>query len=394
MSFENPTRLQIGMHGNFAGKDYRVLGRVVMGESEGGETYYWNEFNLQASDGSSADLVYEDNETGGHWRLFTLFEPEYPLTAADAATKRVGDSLNLTGDDVRVTFRGSSRVYRIEGQAAEGVEVGDAAEYFNAETGQLMQVVSWTGDEVEFYNGANLSRGIIASAFNLPPEELGGTGGKTFSSFSGSDSGNYHSGLKFLLQAGFVVLLFFLIFGRTLSCSTSYEGSAVKKISAGAPPLTVGATGRVDDKNYRITAHTVVEMAEVGAKWERHEYQLTSDDGAQWLLVCGNRPGGGDWVLFESLSPMFAPTAKQLAAKRVGEPVELDGYTGKVSEIFLATMEQAESDRLGSRTVSYGIAAVNEYRTLLVRWNNDGLQFFRGRIVPEKALAAGFAAAK
>ena len=54
MSFENPTLLRIGMHGNFAGKDYRVAGRVVMGETEGGETYYWNEFNLESTDGSYA----------------------------------------------------------------------------------------------------------------------------------------------------------------------------------------------------------------------------------------------------------------------------------------------------------------------------------------------------
>jgi hypothetical protein len=38
MSFENPTRLRIGMHGNFGGKDYRLIGRVVMGETESGET--------------------------------------------------------------------------------------------------------------------------------------------------------------------------------------------------------------------------------------------------------------------------------------------------------------------------------------------------------------------
>lgn len=142
MSFDNPTRLRIGMHGNFAGKDYRVAGRVVMGETEGGETYYWNEFNLESTDGSYADLVFEETERGGEWRLFTLFEPEYPMTAADAATKRVGDHLNLTGENIRITLRSASRVYHIEGQAPEGVEVGDVANYFNAEAGNIMQVVS------------------------------------------------------------------------------------------------------------------------------------------------------------------------------------------------------------------------------------------------------------
>ena len=71
MSFANPTHLRVGMPGNFAGKDYRVIGRVVMGETEGGETYYWNEFNLEAGDGGYADLVYEETERGGEWRLFT-----------------------------------------------------------------------------------------------------------------------------------------------------------------------------------------------------------------------------------------------------------------------------------------------------------------------------------
>ncbi|MEI9864534.1 MAG: hypothetical protein WDN00_08275 [Limisphaerales bacterium] len=34
---------------------------------------------------------------------------------------------------------------RIEGRAPDGVEVGDVANYFNAEAGDMMQVVSWTG---------------------------------------------------------------------------------------------------------------------------------------------------------------------------------------------------------------------------------------------------------
>ena len=79
MSFENPTRLRIGMHGNFNGRDYRLIGRVVLGVTDAGETYYWNEFNLQARDGTGATLVHETTERGEEWRLFTMFDPEYPL---------------------------------------------------------------------------------------------------------------------------------------------------------------------------------------------------------------------------------------------------------------------------------------------------------------------------
>jgi hypothetical protein len=394
MSFENPTRLRIGMHGNFSGKDYRLVGRVVMGVTDDGETYYWNEFNLEAKDGTSADLVYEETERGGEWRLFTMFEPEYPMTAADAATKRVGDRLNLTGTDVRVTLLDTSRVYRIEGQAPEGVEVGDVAHYFNAEAGGIMQVVSWTGEEVEFYNGVNLSRGVVNSAFNLPPEPGGFGGGKIFSSLSGSSSGNYDSGAKFALKAVFILVLFFIIFGRSLSCSTDYEASPVKKISASAPPLAVGASGKLNDKHYRITGHAVVEIAGVGSDFERHEYQLTDDYGGIDLLVCGLKPGDKNWTLFTSLSPLLPPTARECAAKKVGDVVNVDGVAGPVREIFLSTLHQSE----GGAAVDgqngnpwFGYLAQSEYDSLLVRWNSRAISFQRGKNVAANDATAAFA---
>jgi hypothetical protein len=394
MSLENPTRLRIGMHGNFGGKDCRLVGRVVMGVTDAGETYYWNEFNLECTDGTSADLVYEEKERGGEWRLFTLFDPEYPMTAADAATKRVGDRLNLTGTDVRVTLVDTSQVYRIEGTAPEGVEVGDVANYFNAEAGGIMQVVSWTGEEVEFYNGVNLASGVVNSAFNLPPEPSAFGGGKIFSSLSSSGSGNYNSGVKFALQAAFVLFLFFLIFGRTLSCSTDYEASPVKKVSAGTSSLTLGASGKLNDKHYRVTGHAVVEIAEVGRDFERHEYELTDDDGMTGLLVCGLNPGEKNWTLFTPLSPLPPPTAKECAAKKIGDTVNVDGIVGPVREIFLSTFHQAE----GTAAVDgqngspwFGYLAQAEYSSLFVRWNSRIISFQRGKSVAAKAAIAAFA---
>jgi hypothetical protein len=394
MSFENPTRLRIGMHGNFAGKDYRLIGRVVMGVTDDGETYYWNEFNLECKDGTSADLVYEETERGGEWRLFTLFDPEYPMTAADAATKRVGDRLNLTGTDVRVTLVDSSLVYHIEGQAPEGVEVGDEANYFNAEAGSIMQVVSWTGEEVEFYNGMNLASGVVNAAFNLPPEPSGFSGNKIFSSLSGSGSGNYNSGVKFGLQAAFVLFLFFIIFGRTLSCSTDYEASPVKKISAGTSPLTIGASGKLNDKHYRVTGHAVVEIAEVGLDFERHEYQLTDDDGITDLLVCGLKPGEKNWTLFTPLAPLLPPSAKECAAKKIGEMVNVDGVDGPVREIFLSTFRQPEAGAAvdpQNGNPWFGYLAQSEYSLLLVRWNSRIISFQRGKNVAVKDATAAFA---
>ena len=167
MSFANPTPIRIGMTGAFDGRQYRVAGRVVLGMEEDGETYYWNEFNLVSDDGESATLVFEETERGGEWRLFTLFEPEFVMTAEDAATKRVGDQLNLDGHDVRVTLVDETRVYHIEGEAPEGVELGDVAHYFNAEAGSRMVVVSWTGEEVEYYRGVTVAPAMTAKLASL-----------------------------------------------------------------------------------------------------------------------------------------------------------------------------------------------------------------------------------
>jgi hypothetical protein len=393
MSFENPTQLRIGMHGNFAGKDYRVAGRVVMGETEGGETYYWNEFNLESTDGGYADLVYEETERGGEWRLFTMFEPEYPMTAADAATKRVGDRLNLTGEDVRITLRSASRVYHIEGQAPEGVEVGDVANYFNAEAGNDMQVVSWTGDDVEYYNGVTIPQSVVAAAFNVPRAFNSSSFSGGDSSWLGGNAEHYDSGVKFFLKAALVIFFFIIVFGRHFSCSN--ESAPVKKVNAGVPPLTVGATGKLMGRNYHVTAHAVVEIAEVGARFERHEYQLLDDDdGITDLLVCGMKADDKDWELFTPLFNPLSPSPQQCAAKKAGDMVNIDTVIAFVHELFLSTTRQVEGTASADwqpGDMRFGFEAQGVNDLLLARWNAVAVSFQRGTNVATNEVTAAFA---
>lgn len=397
MNFANPTRLRIGMQANFGGKHYQLVGRSVLGEDEDGETYYWNEYNLEAESGEAATLVFDETERTSQWRLFTMFDPEYPMTAADAVTKRVGDRLNLTGDDVRVSFRGSSCVYFVEGKAPEGEEVGTVAEYFNAVSGNIMQVVSWTGDEVEYYTGINLSSGLINSAFKLPQDFGYGESRRSFSSFGGGSDGNFLSAGKFLLYGFLIVFVFFIIFGRGCSFSSSYERAPAAKAYAPARPLEVGVTGTLFDKHYHITSHSLVEIAEVGSRWDRHEYELTDDLGQKSLLVCGEKPGDTEWTVYESVFPMISPNATEDATKKVGDTIDLDGYNGKVTDILQFTVEQWDGDNtsgLQIGSIEYGLRAVNEYRTLLARWNTAGIQYYRGRPIPAQKALAGFNAPK
>ncbi len=399
MSFENPTRLRIGMHGDFAGKDFRLIGRVVMGVDIAGETYYWNEFNLEAKAGETATLVFEETENGGVWRLFTEFEPDYPLTAADAATKQVGDSLNLTGTDVRVTLVQSSQVYYLEAEAPEGERVGSVANYFNAEAGDVMQVVSWTGDEVEYYNGITLSPNAVDMAFGLPraaaPKMFSGLGGG--SAAGDADSESTISMGKFFFWALIIGFIFFTMFGRNFSCSRSYEAPAVKKTYAAAPPLMVGTTGRWDEKNQRITAHATIEMAEVGAIYERHEYELTDDADRVTLLVCGDESSPQNWMFYTPLAPLIPPTPQQCAAQKTGDAVNVAGVTATISELFQATVRGVDNVAATGwhpGDVSFGYFARGQYGDLLGRWDNSGGKFYRGKKVIAKDVTAAFAVVK
>jgi hypothetical protein len=394
MSFANPTRLRLGLRGEFDGKDYQIIGRVVMSVDVDGEIYYWNEFNLQTDAGESATLVYEEGERGGEWRLFTMFEPEYPLTAADAATKRVGDALNLTGVDVRVTLRDISQVRRIEGQAPEGVEVGDSAQYFNAEAPGVMQVVSWSGEEIEFFSGVQLSPLVVESAFNLPRL----TQPKLFSAFSGdgsSASADSIGSIKFILIAGVVLLIIFFNFGRNLSCSTTRQARPAKHIAAPKPPLMTGATGNWNGKQLTLTTHAVVEIAEAGVIYERHEYAVSDGSDAMLLLVCGLGPGAPDWILFSPLAPLEPPTPQQSAARKVGDVVNVDGVVTTVANLFQSTTHGVDSViptnwRMGD--TSFGYFGRGEYFSLLVRWNQASLWSYRGKTVSAKEFSAAFSA--
>jgi hypothetical protein len=387
MNIANPTAIHLGMAGQFFGKSYRVAGRVVLGMQERGETYYWHEFNLVSPDGDSATLVYEFTEFGAVWRLFVEFTPDNPMPAPDAASKRVGDPLNLDGTDARVTLVSESRIYHIEGQAPEGEDLGDVANYFNAQGGGTMFVVSWTGAEVEFYRGANLSNGDVKAAFNLKPEMLSNFGELLGSPDPGISSATW---LRFVAVSALlaVLLVGFLFF------TVKSRPAPVRRVTAPAPVLKIGSAGRLNRRVYQVQARDLVEIAQTGLRSQEQEYHLSEVDGSQALLVQGWLPGSADWVLFTPLRPLSPITPYRAAAVRMGETVEVDGFVGPVTRLFQSTIRQTETaEATGAKTgsVLYGYAAQRGSALLLVNWNEAGLNFFAGKVFPPKEIAAAFA---
>jgi hypothetical protein len=384
LSYSNPTPIRIGMTGNLAGTQYRVVGRVVLGEEEEGGTYYWNEFNLESDGGGVATLVYEQTERGGEWRLFQMFEPACPMTAADAATKREGDPLDLEGMHMFVRLVSQSRVYHIEGKAPEGVEVGDVAQYFNAVTGNNMIVVSWTGEEVEFYRGLDLSRTTVSAAFNVRIVDFS----RLFPASGGNRS---RAGLVMGAVVALILVTLAVAFYHTYT--RGRRPPAVAMTSAPASPLTVGKAGKLGGTQFQIQSHLLVEVAVVSRRFDRHEYLLSDAEGAKVLLVRGSKPGAGDWWLFKPLQPLTPLTPQQAAAARWGQTVNIDGLVAKVSELFQSTIRQVDSPEasdLDTGSVFFGFTGKSEYAQLLVRWNANYINFFQGAALSEKEVVAAF----
>ncbi len=388
LEFANPTSVQIGMSGTFVGIHYRVAGRVVLGVEEAGDIYYWQEFNLVGDNGQSATLVYESSENGPEWKLFTLFEPEFPMSLQEAQVKRVGETVNLDGKPMRVTLVDESQVHYIECVAPEGVEVGDVAHYFNAELPNKMLVVSWTGNEIEFYHGMDVPRGTVPQAFGLlrdaPQDSL---------NLRAVELPSSHWPVKIIgVFLGAIIL--FVIYS-TFKPRPAPAVPAKPKLAAA--PFGMGGRGALGGVNYLLKNHAVVEIAQVSQLYDRHEYTLSTADDKTALLTFGFKPDLKQWFLFIPFEPANPMSSLQAGAVRAGDTVDLDGSPSQVTQLFLATLRQIQGvEATGSTngSVFYGFSSNDKTKPLLVRWNESGIEFYRGKVLSAKEVTSAFAGKK
>ena len=390
MSFQNPTPVTLGLTGEFMGHRYRVVGRVVLGEQEGRDTYYWNEFNLLGDDGNSATLVYEATDGGGQWRFFTLFDPKIPLSVAEAAGKQVGDTINLEGRPLPVALVSESRVYDIEGQAPEGEAVGNVARYFNAEHGDVMVVVSWTGDEIEFYRGVDLPCGVVTTAFGLPKEQTGYFAG---SSWLNQTSRPALPDRLLRFAPALVLLLIALAWGSSGGRSWSCRSYARTKPALPTAPLSLGMSGKLQHSTWHVRGHAVTEIAEVGQLYDRHEYRLVNEAGNEALLVFGTKTGAQDWVLFRPIEPAVPLTPVQAAAKRGGDQFDLGSTPATITGILRSTFRRTEAQDLpdlADGLVLYGFVAKSAAGPVLARWNANDVACYVGQFLTAKEVRAAF----
>lgn len=391
MSQHNPTPLRIGMSGRLNGWHSRVTGRVVLSMEDGGETYYWNEFNLDDGFGVCATLVYEETENGFEWKLFKPFEPLRPLTAMEASFKRVGQMVELDGIPTRISLVDQSRVCHIEGVAPAGVELGDVANYFNAETGGRMLVASWTGDEIEFFEGKTVSAESVAAAFGLQPEATGFRSTET--------SFNRETGQTGSIKVVGVALTLFALFG-VFSCVSGNAGT--RRSAAPAPPapraapplqLATGTRGTLGGHDYLVSGRAVQAIGTVRGRYDRREYDLLDDAGQHALLLQGLTGGAKEWHLFTPVDVPAGFSAFEAAAQRSGATVRFGDASAQVADLFQASTLSVEGAEARSRWpagIRYGfIARVGGDAWFIARWDETGIWLHRGRKLTEPEVLAG-----
>jgi len=385
MRFRNPTQIRLGMTGTFFNKTYRVIGRAVLGVMEGGQNYYWNEFYLESAGGRPATLVFEETEGGCAWRLFTMFDPDPPMTAAEAAAKREGDPVELDGVYLHVTRVDRSQIYYVEGKAPEGIAMGKVAHYFNADAGSREIVVSWTGDELEYYSGTSTSAPLVATAFKLQ--------GFAAWRFMASKGRSWLSAQSCLLAA-LVLALVCLPLACFIDSSGSRPPPAVKVTQAPASPLQVGASGALNDTLYKITGHQLVEMAETSWRWQRHQYDLDGPDHLEAWLVCDPGSSNPVWLLYTLMQPDNPLTPFEAGAKRAGQKLNVEGTAVSISELFRSTVLSSEEEpvvRLKPGEVFYGFTGqIHSNSLLLVRWNQTNIIYLQGMPLPAKTVLKAF----
>lgn len=352
------------MTGALSGLHFRVIGRVVMGMDEDGTTYFWQEFNLLDDSGRNATLVFED----GEWKLFMLFDPAQPMTDGEAARKKVGDMVNLDGRPVAVTLVGQSRVYHIEGRAPEGVDLGDVANYFNADTGIEMLVVSWTGNEVEFYRGVDVPTEDISTAFNLPAFTPPPT---ARAAFSDGEDAPQSSGITGKIVMGILVAVLGFV-GQSF-WKKQKSSSAPRKIASNLTLLPISSTGT-------LVGRATVEISRTGSRYDCHEYHLR--DGS--LLIAGLNAGDDQWVLLRPAQPDSPLVQWQAAALRRGDVVNLDGHALWVQDMFQSRVLSTEG-QFPAMPGMFGVLARSTNEWGIVRWTENYIEYYIGASVQKPA---------
>ena len=161
------------------------------------------------------------------------------------------------------------------------------------------------------------------------------------------------------------------------------------KAPALQPAISTGTSLTLKGKAYRVVEHTLVEVATVGWRYERHEFRLDGGD-SQARLICGLNPKKNDWFLFAPVEPHTPLTPEKAAAVKAGQTISLGLRVGTVTDLFQETVRKSESAEAAGLVTGirfYGFRAKSSSAEFLVEWNEEGVVYYSGEAVSAKEIA-------
>jgi hypothetical protein len=155
------TPLRLGMKAQYRGQEYELTGRMVVRQSEGGETWQWEEFTLVAPDGDLLYLEFDDNR----WKVSEPFIPTSPLDSLELGRLSAGNLISLENKTALVSDTGVYQVVFAEGEFPYIVVPDRSVRFVDAEHLGTFYSIGWTEDEIEYYRGDMLGEEQVASMF-------------------------------------------------------------------------------------------------------------------------------------------------------------------------------------------------------------------------------------
>lgn len=390
---KNPTALRVGMSGLLRGRRYTVRGWVVFSVVVDGETYYWTEFNVADERGVAATLVFEETEDGPTWKWFTLLEPRRPLTIAEAAGKRAGDTVEYEGRQIPITLVSESHAVEVEGEAPGGVLRGEVARYFNADAGQQrLFVATWLGEKIEFYIGQTIGRRLVESAFGLPRMK---SFNENFAATASAASFDWEQIKGALWVLGVIGFFVFKIVDENYDPEPNIQFAAPPAVqpAPSSSSVSVGARGMLEGRATEVLEYADGEITTRGARFHENEFLLRVADRGEALLVQGWRGDPSHWLFLRPISVPTTFTPTWAGGLRRGSSFLVDGRRFETTDVLLERPQPAKGVRAGtpwSQPTLYGLVARNGEEWLLCRWDEKEIRWYLGRAISAPEVAAAF----
>jgi hypothetical protein len=157
--------------------------------------------------------------------------------------------------------------------------------------------------------------------------------------------------------------------------------------------LSIGASGTLAGKRFTVVGRVVMSMEDAGETHGWNEFHLVDDAGQSATLVHEIDERGPQWKLFTGVEPTAPLNASEAAARRVGDVVEINGTTARVTmvdESRVSSIEGRAPEGVEEGDVAKYFNAMAGNQMFVVSWTGDEIEIFRGMDLPARAIASAF----